>query len=136
MKVLACDPGGTTGWALWEDGALKASGQDGFESFWRYVRTLTGLTHVVAERFVLNHQTVRNSAQPTALEVIGYLRTTSWEQGAKFVLQSPADAKRFSTDERLTAAHWKLPSKLDHANDALRHLLLLLVKSGEMDPPR
>lgn len=134
--VLAVDPGGTSGLAVWSDGALRATGQYSFRDLFDYVKNLSGVDHVVVERFTLNHSTVRMSAQPTALEAIGYLRTFAWSVGSSFTLQSPADAKRFATDERLTAAHWKLPSKLDHANDALRHLLLFLVKSGEMEPPR
>lgn len=134
--VLAVDPGGTTGWAFRrpQDGVI--SGQDDFNSFVydadRLVRNQVDV--VVCERYVITAETLRKSRQTTALEVIGFLRGACYINGAEFVLQSPGDAKRFATDERLKSAGWYVPGQ-PHANDAARHLLLYLVKNGQMEVP-
>ena len=136
------DPGGTTGWCFWEDGEVRA-GQDEFEAFTHVVDHLPVPNVVVAERFVINQQTIRHSQQTTALEVIGFLKYVAWRDGADFVLQTPADAKRFAQvgddkDARLDAAGWLIrpKAKWDHANDSQRHMLLYLVKKRLMEPPR
>lgn len=76
------------------------------------------------------------SRQYDALELIGWLRAMSYLCDIPFVLQTPADAKRFSTDKKLEAAGWLQPKGQDHANDALRHLLLYMVGSRLMEVPR
>ena len=48
----------------------------------------------------------------------------------RLVMQSPSDAKRFSTNQRLKAADMWMPTKGGHANDAQRHLFMYLVKHG------
>lgn len=153
MRVLAVDPGGTTGWAYWADGSV-AAGQDEFEAFtdvvdgWcacnsRESTRRTAPDVIVAERFTINQQTIRHSQQTTALEVIGFLRYVAHREGVPFVLQTPADAKRFaqvgsSKDARLDKLGWTKKPKVqwDHANDALRHLCLYLVKNKIIEVPR
>ncbi len=68
--------------------------------------------------------------QPDALYTIGALRYVANKIDAEFVLQSPADAKRFSTNDKLKRIGWYASSKGGHQNDALRHLLLLAIKRG------
>lgn len=151
MRVLAVDPGGTTGWVIWCDGA-RIAGQDEFGGFVNLVdnllmagdnRDADRLDAIVAEKFTINAQTVRNSQQTTALEVIGYLRAMAHLEGIPFSLQTPADAKRFTqlgtnSHGRLDALGWTLRplAKHDHANDAQRHLLLYLVKNKLIEVPR
>ncbi len=142
MKVYSFDPGGTTGWAMWDNwSGQTAAGQSDFDGTVRMVNKTFFRPGdvIVAERFTINAQTVRKSQQTTALEVIGFLRATALlYEGVDFVLQTPADAKRFSTDARLDILGWtrRPKAKWDHANDALRHLLLYLVKNKLMEPPR
>jgi hypothetical protein len=67
--------------------------------------------------------------------MIGVARFVALRKSAEFVLQSPADAKRFATDARLDVVEWREPGQ-DHFNDACRHLMLFLCKTGRMEVPR
>lgn len=140
MKVFAADPGGTTGWAQWDSLiGTPTAGQLEFEDFIDFFEDwVVPPDVIVAERFTINQQTIRHSQQTTALEVIGYLRACAHRDKIPFVLQTPADAKRFATDARLDTLGWTQRPKAqhDHANDALRHLMLYLVKQRIIEPPR
>lgn len=72
--------------------------------------------------------------QPAALETIGALRYVCRKYGVPFTLQSPADAKRFSTNEKLKTVKWFVPTSGGHQNDAARHLLLYCVRHGYVAP--
>jgi len=136
--VLSVDPGVMTGWATWSD-RLLVVGQAEFDPFVRYVVTLAEedqLHVIVCERYTITGETLKKSRQSASLEVIGFLKSVGVVYDIPVILQTPADAKRFATDAKLTAAGWKLPSTQDHANDALRHLMLYLVKERMMEPPR
>ena len=71
--------------------------------------------------------------QPDAIETIGVLRHLCRWHRHRFELQAPADAKRFSTDAKLKRLGWYQPTEGGHANDAIRHLLLALVKHNGID---
>lgn len=137
--VLAVDPGKTTGYALWIPPNDIQAGQAEFFDF--LVRTEAWLlqygqqTKVVAERFIINQGTVKNTQAPWSLEVIGALRYLALKHGSgELVMQSPSDAKRFSSDDRLKRLDWWQRGQ-GHANDALRHLLLFLVNQRVVEPP-
>lgn len=72
--------------------------------------------------------------QPHALEIIGAVRYLCHKAGIPFNLQAPASAKTFATNAKLKKLSWWNPSPDGHANDALRHLLLLAVKRGAISP--
>ena len=74
--------------------------------------------------------------QPEALETIGALRYICQREGIPFELQAPADAKRFSTNDKLQLLSWRNPTPGGHADDAARHLLLAAVRHGLIDPAR
>jgi hypothetical protein len=136
-RVLAVDPGGTNGWATWTPSFHGCGQEADFKRFTRLVDDLAPeLEVIVAERFTITAETLRKSRQNAALEVIGFLHYVSVREGVELVLQAPGDAKRFATDDRLRSAGWRQPSSQDHANDALRHLLLYLVKAGHVEVPR
>jgi hypothetical protein len=88
---------------------------------------------VVCERFTINAQTVRNSQAPYSLEQIGVLKhlcRTNMYDPEKIVLQSPADAKNMFPNPVLKKlGTWHIGGE-GHANDAMRHALLRLVKTG------
>jgi len=71
--------------------------------------------------------------QPQALEAIGVVRYLARRADCPFELQSPADAKRFSTDQKLKKLGWYTPTEGGHVNDALRHLLLGRVRHEDID---
>lgn len=143
MTVLALDPGGTTGWATWDASVGFRSWECDFDVLiaraWEWITTQPdaheGARHVVCERYTITAETLRKSRQSDALEIIGFMRGLCLIYEIPFSLQTPADAKRFSTDDRLRHVGWYTRGK-GHANDAARHLMLHLVKNRLMEPPR
>ena len=143
--VLSVDPGKATGVALLclvEGGEpeIMFSGESQPEEFAGVVRNIlkdfteeySALT-VVCEKFTINAQTVRNSQAPYSLEQIGVLKQILQDFGIdrdSIVWQMPVDAKKMFPNEALkTLEVWHRGGE-GHANDALRHALLRLVKGG------
>lgn len=143
LVTLAVDPGKTTGWALSHDNVLTKSGEASFDDFCSLLDDLFNYrrydgshdtnrpAEIVAERYVITPRTAKLSQQTTALEVIGILRYVAFLDEIPLTLQTPADAKRFATNDRLEARGWlqRPLAANDHANDAIRHLLTFLVKA-------
>ena len=132
MRILAVDPGGTTGWVTYDtDTEEFQSGQEADRLvFCSMVKEWVdrGVGLIVVEDFRITIQTAKKSQQPDALKIIGaidYIAAGS----AQVVLQTPGDAKRFATDDRLKKAGMWTPGR-KHANDAARHLFLRLSKKG------
>ena len=135
MRILAVDPGRTTGWVDYYDGSPVDTtyGESSFGAVVEAVeRRATYLDVIVCERFTINPY-ARNSNQTDALEVIGYLRSVAQRFGTGYRLQMPGDAKSFGTDDRLIEQGLYFPGQ-DHARDAARHLLLFLAKEGLYAP--
>jgi len=143
--VLSIDPGKASGVALlsW-DGAdsnpnILLSKEVQPEEFAIPVETLLNSYRnedslsVVCERFTINAQTVRNSQAPYSLEQIGVLKhlcRTNMYDPERIIFQSPADAKAMFPNEALKkVGAWHVGGE-GHANDAIRHALLRLVKTG------
>lgn len=145
MKViLALDPGGTSGIALGWFGLEQGQGE-GVPVFRSYeAPTLDALLEVELflqsggdKAVVCESWTPRpgiRTFQPEALESIGAARYLCWRYRTPFQLQSPAEAKRFATNEKLATLGWRNPSKGGHADDAARHLLVAAVKQQLIDP--
>ncbi len=88
---------------------------------------------VVCERFVITAQTVRNSQAPFSLEQIGVLKHLCRSNGYKtedIGFQSPVDAKTMFPNEALKKIGTWHKGGEGHANDAIRHALLKLAKTG------
>lgn len=81
---------------------------------------------IICEAFVISQRTVKSTAQPYSLEIIGLLKWAAWLRGHTFTLQQASSAKRFADDARLKAIKWYTPGR-GHANDAMRHLFLYCV---------
>ncbi len=143
--VLSIDPGKATGVALlsWDETDagpnLLIAKELQPEEFAVPVETIlnsyrgTGSLTVVCERFTINAQTVRNSQAPYSLEQIGVLKhlcRTNMYDPEKIVFQSPADAKAMFPNEALRKVETWFVGGEGHANDAIRHALLRLVKTG------
>lgn len=134
INILAVDPGGTTGWAYWKDGEFTS----GEESDWLYWLCEGGspfediVHHLVIEKYTITAKTAKLSQQTDALRCTGALECHAWAF-TQVHWQTPAEAKSFSTDFKLKRIGWYRPGK-GHANDAARHLLLLCVRRGLVDP--
>jgi hypothetical protein len=141
--VLAVDPGKATGVVLmsWNgsdpvpDVILSKEVQP--EEFALVIETMLATQRqeddftVVCERFTINAQTVRNSQAPYSLEQIGVLKhlcRINMYDPEKIVFQSPADAKNMFPNPVLKKlGTWHVGGE-GHANDAMRHALLALVR--------
>lgn len=149
--VLAVDPGKTSGvCSLMWDGSrdntpeiffseevdadeFAASVMKGL-SVWREYDKFV----VTCERFVINAQTVRNSQAPYSLEQIGVLKHLCRETGYpvdSIKMQAPVDAKNMFPNRALRAIGTWHTGGAGHANDAIRHGLLALAKSGWVARP-
>jgi hypothetical protein len=143
--VLSIDPGKASGvaflsWDGTENGPnLIIAKEVQPEDFAVAVETIlnsykgTDSLTVVCERFTINAQTVRNSQAPYSLEQIGVLKhlcRTNMYDPEKIVFQSPADAKAMFPNEALRKVETWFVGGEGHANDAIRHALLRLVKTG------
>jgi hypothetical protein len=141
--VLSIDPGKATGvvlMSLEDENPVKVlSNELQPEEFANYVKPIleNWKLHesfvVVCERFTINAQTVRNSQAPYSLEQIGVLKHLCREAEYSvddIIMQSPADAKAMFPNEALKKlGTWHVGGE-GHANDAMRHALLRLVKTG------
>ena len=87
---------------------------------------------VVCERFVINAATAKNSQAPYSLEQIGVLKHLCRENGYPvddIIFQAPVVAKNMFPNKALqTIGVWHKGGE-GHANDAIRHGLLSLVRS-------
>lgn len=136
VRILGVDPGGTTGWVYYDtDTEEFQSGQEADRlAFCGSVKDWVdrGVELVVVEDFRITIQTAKKSQQPDALKIIGAIDYIAAGGSAKVVLQTPGDAKRFATDDRLKKAGMWTPGRR-HANDAARHLFLRLCKQGTLN---
>jgi hypothetical protein len=134
QRVMAVDPGLLSGVAYAEFGLVPPVPEvwelDPRETVRAVEERLSGpgLAVVACESFV-PRPGVR-SWQPDALEIIGGLKYVCWRHNTPLVLQSPANAKSFSTVAKLKKLDWRHPTPGGHAEDALRHLLLIAVQGN------
>ena len=143
--ILAVDPGKATGLALfgYESGKepeLLWSAEVQQDEYAAPIRQWLKLyegqadgIEVVCERFTINAQTVRNSQAPYSLEQIGILKQCLMDIGRPaddIYFQSPADAKAMFPNPALKKLGFWHKGGEGHAQDAIRHGLLRIVKSG------
>lgn len=90
------------------------------------------LALVAAERYTVTERTGRRSSQPLPLQIIGQVTLLARDYGAKFILQSPSDAKRMISNALLRRVElYTWPSTVgrpdaNDVNDATRHALVAL----------
>lgn len=127
VEVIAVDPGLKCGVATWRDGTISAIQCDyGTALDEHIIPVLYRIPRVCSvERYTIGAQTLKKTRQPTALHVIGVIKKICADEEIHFVQYPPGDAKRLGSVALLKQLGLYLPG-LDHANDALSHLLLTL----------
>lgn len=93
---------------------------------------------VCCERFTITAQTVRNSQAPYSLEQIGVLKHLCREYEFSvdnIVFQAPVDAKTMFSNEVLKSLGTWHRGGAGHANDAIRHGLLAMIRSRWVPKP-
>lgn len=138
--IVAVDPGKTTGWAVYYEGAFSSGEMEDhmlFADFFEGSLTMgpdfAKPTAIVCEDYIVTPETIKKSRQNYSLELIGILRWFSHQAEIPFKLQTPAQAKKFATDDKLKKLDWFKGGK-GHADDASRHLLTYCVNSGIIQP--
>lgn len=134
--ILALDPGLVTGLALIQPEVEPAprlfTAELGVEEVIRTfqaIRDLVGRDHleVVMEAFTISDRTMKTARSLDALDIIGYVKLSCLVLNIPFTLQQPAQAKKFSSDDKLKSMEWYERTKDGHKNDAVRHLLVYLI---------
>lgn len=132
------DPGMSTGMASWSTGVFTSWQEDDpFEvtrTLWRACEEKE-VDELVIEDFHLAASSRAKTMAGTraTLELIGALRFVAMTFDVPVYFQAPADAKSFSTNEKLKKVGFITPANPDHRRSAARHLLLRLVRNGTID---
>lgn len=151
MKVVALDPGGTTGWAAFsikEEERVKHLKQPqlflpGFYCGqfladnhhadlynWLEFESVSDFT-IVCESFEFRQNRQRDNINLISKEYIGVTKHFGQEYNVPVVFQTAAAAKSFVTDTKLKQMNLYAPG-YPHAMDAMRHLVFYLVKEQKM----
>lgn len=129
--VVAVDPGGDTGYAIYMDGNFSSGETSEPYGILRLIDSIVAEgrpVQLVVENYTITSRTARLSPQPEALKLIGALEAAAERLGLAFQ-GSQLGTKTFATDEKLRVLGWFRPTDGGHANDAARHLLTWMVKS-------
>lgn len=145
--VLAVDPGGANGLALVRRDTLEKV--ESLEAPWpdacRWIATVFTdhgpNVDVVVERFIITPATGKHSAGSAALaiEVIGMVRLMCLQYKVladpdTLTLYTSAEAKSFMTSQKLRELGWWHRGGKGHANMALSHVGVRLLRTGCRDP--
>lgn len=151
-RIIAFDPGGTTGWASYSAFAIDdvngngtrtyhnetwAQGQLGPEEHHGQLNALLELQRVkdytlVSESFEFRNR-ARDGLELISREYIGVIKLFAEEEEVSLYMQTAAQGKGFITDRKIKAAGLWHPG-WKHAMDATRHLLFHMVnKQRRMD---
>lgn len=141
--VLAVDPGRANGVCLIQREGLVKLHSDELDwiSMTRYVANtcleLETQLDVVVETFRISIQTAKNGVGANeTIEAIGMVRLLTLQYGVSdgtLPLQSPGDAQDFTDGKKLRDLGWWHKGGKGHANMALRHAALRLLRTGCRD---
>jgi len=146
VKIIALDPGGTTGWATFDDTAPEGASKFNFghigpeehhEKLQAFLELQTSQTdtRVVCESFEYR-KGLRDNVVMVSLEYIGIVKLHCEIYGMRqspngsvvfpqLIMQTAATGKAFWKDDKLKRLGLFQPG-WKHANDATRHLLTYL----------
>ena len=138
--ILAIDPGLTTGLAYYDEdnGSFMSSTEVyGRHELYEYLTQqwlFRGASdiEVVIERWDVRKNTHQLSNQEDVRYIIGWVEGQCHMLGIPYVEQRPAEAKMFSTNDKLQKLGWYRGGE-GHADDAARHLLVYLAKAKNFD---
>jgi hypothetical protein len=138
VRIVALDPGGTTGiatyddvngqgeeWAIWQLGP-----EEHHAALWRYLSNsfmpFSGNQVIVCESFEFRQNRQRDNINLMSREYIGVVKLFSETHGIPVVFQTAGAGKGFVSDEKLKIMDMWVPGK-KHAMDARRHLIYYMV---------
>lgn len=128
-RILAFDPGHTTGWALFELGTLLESGQIDTTSISACLESAQPLFHLYNPEVVVMEdyriykwrQKQHVGSEMLTVQIIGCLQTLAIQDFVNHIVKQPASvAKGFCDDKKLKEwDYWQTGQR--HARDAIRH---------------
>lgn len=136
QAAVALDPGGTTGYAVWDGDKFIEHGQIGpgehHDSLFRTLGVtyiaFDGSLSVVCESFEFRQNRQRDNIELMSREYIGVVKLFQQQHRIPLIMQTAALAKPFVTDEKLKVMGiWDQTKGEKHARDAYRHLIYYLV---------
>jgi predicted 2-oxoglutarate/Fe(II)-dependent dioxygenase YbiX len=147
VTVLAFDPGGSTGWAMWQaEKILNPEGKP--EYFNEYTNSgcfddkdhhekiialielqRTEVFHLITEAF-LNRPEKATASELISRDYIGVMTLWAKQNDVRLIQQSSAMAKTFINDKKLKAMGYWSTNK--HARDAYRHMLFFMINNLQM----
>lgn len=137
LWIFGADPGKETGFARYDAGQWWGAWELPMDRFLDYAegymleRFREGTQAVIAcEDFRITMHTAKKAQgdRQWSLEQIGVLRWLARKYGHTFELTQPAEAKRFSTNEKLRRADWWTKGGGGHHNDAARQVMIALAR--------
>lgn len=138
MRIVAVDPGGTTGLAYVETDDLstfRSLQLDPLPAIRSIELAAEEIDLVVIEDFRISAATVKKTRQYDALYSIGAIRYVCWRRSIDVEMRLPSE-RVFATNARLKEMGWRNPTEGGHADDAARHLLVTLIRKGLVDMAR
>lgn len=147
ITILALDPGGTTGWAVFQATRIPHPTESKFEYYdmkWKRGQigpephhsalfTLLGMWgtaeyHIVCESFEYRNRS-RAGLVLDSLEYIGIMKLFCAERDKAFHMQTASMGKGFVKDENIKKLSLWFPGQ-KHAMDATRHLLYYMINTA------
>lgn len=141
-KIYAIDPGKKSGFVVanYDTDANKVESYETYEldqmEVCEWLEGINGQedVEIVFEKFFITTETGKKNDVHYSLEIIGVIRYFAWKYQIPLYSQSPSDAKNFCDNKRLKNVDlWHVGGE-GHAKDALRHLVLHLVKNRNWRP--
>lgn len=147
VTVIAFDPGGSTGWAMWR--AEKLVNDKGLPEYYNEVTNSgcfdeqdhhekivdllelqrTEVYHVITEAF-LDRPGRNTSTELISRDYIGVMHLWCKQNDQPLHQQSAVMAKKFITDQKLRKMGFWSTNK--HSRDALRHMLFYMINTMQM----
>lgn len=141
--LLAIDPGKMTGWAeiTYTDSEITSMNtmEVPMDTIWELLGGVlddedrTKPDVIVIEDFKITAGTGKLGSPDWSLRIIGAAEYLGFKHGIPVVKQYPSNAKAFSTNDKLRAVQMWHKGGAGHANDALRHAMLYMVKHSWRD---
>ena len=142
-NLLAIDPGKMTGWAelsyTSDSFTIHTASELTVDEVWDTLYTSLDNTDsdkpdvIVIEDFRITTGTGKLGSPDWSLRLIGAVEYLGFKYDIPVVKQYPSNAKAFSTNDKLRAVDMWHKGGAGHANDALRHAMLYMVKHGWRD---
>lgn len=140
--LIAIDPGKMTGWAeitydsstISEVTTAELTVEEVMEVLLNGIDIDQNLPDaIVIEDFRITTGTGKLGSPDWSLRLIGMAEYLAFKYDIPLIKQFPSNAKAFSTNNKLRAVGMWHSGGEGHANDALRHAMLYMVKAGWRD---